>query len=103
MLNFSDPNLSCHVYRHIEICSQKMLTSSADDVVLNKKRRKLRSWVHPIVMRCQEQGEFHGLTQKLKLSTYCFHTKQINKLLFNYFHIQMQFELQAHSLANAVL
>lgn len=40
MLNFSDPNLSCHVYRHIQICSQKMLTSSADDVVLNKKRRK---------------------------------------------------------------
>lgn len=52
-----------------------MLTSGADDLVLNKKRKKLRLWVHLIVMRCQEQGEFHGLTQKLKLFTYRFHKK----------------------------
>lgn len=45
-------------------------TSSDDEQVLmflSKQRKKLRFWVHPVIRRRQQQGEFRGSIQELKL------------------------------------
>lgn len=47
-----------------------MSTSNNYELLLmsvNKRTKKLTFWVHPILMKKQQQGGFHGLIQELKL------------------------------------
>ncbi|XP_042273182.1 uncharacterized protein LOC121900727 [Thunnus maccoyii] len=49
------------------------LSSSEDDFVVlslleRERKRKRKYWVHPILRRCQEQGEFHLLIKELRNS-----------------------------------
>lgn len=41
---------------------------------LKKKRKRQRFWVQPVVTSSEQQGEFPGLIQELKLYHESFHT-----------------------------
>lgn len=98
---------------------KEMKSAPSDDelvlMFLNKKRRKRRFWVCPILKRRQQRGEISlfgpgvdTVSWPLLYSELLFKSPRVSKVKLNHFIISIfssgvHFELQAHLLPNAAV